>query len=54
MAHTAFAPLALPSAPRMLFATAARFWMREDGLRHAAYISVGLFVTVALIKVLTA
>ncbi|PYF07797.1 hypothetical protein C8J30_11543 [Rhodobacter viridis] len=53
MAHTALAPVGLPVLPRALQAV-AQFWTREDGFRHAAYISGGLFVTVAAIKLLTA
>ena len=49
----ALAPVALPLVPRALQAV-ARFWTREDGLRHAGYISGGLFVAVATIKLLTA
>lgn len=41
-------------APRTLLARLAAFWLREDGLRHAAYISGALFVTLAAIKLATA
>jgi hypothetical protein len=55
MAQTALAPAACPRpAPRALVTTAALFWAREDGFRHASYISAGLFVIVAALKLLSA
>lgn len=53
MAHTALAPVAVSVLPRPLQAM-AQFWTREDGFRHAAYISAGLFVALTALKLLTA
>lgn len=55
MAQAVLAALSFPAAaPQAMLGKSARFWAREDGFRHACYISAGLFVTLALLKLVSA